>query len=95
MIAAGCRIAPGRHPGRREGIARGSARAQEFGDLQQGRALAQHVCAECHAVDVMAAHSPNPRAPRFEAVAATSSITAVALNAFLHTFHAAMPNLVL
>jgi hypothetical protein len=43
----------------------------------------------------MAAHSPNPRAPRFEAVAATSSITAVALNAFLHTFHAAMPNLVL
>jgi mono/diheme cytochrome c family protein len=71
------------------------ARAQEFGDLQQGRALAQQVCAECHAVGVLEASSPNPRAPRFEAVAATPGMTAVALNAFLHTSHAAMPNLVL
>jgi hypothetical protein len=56
------------------------------------------LCAECHAVGVMEANSPNSRAPRFEAVAATPGMTAVALNAFLHTLHtshAAMPNLVL
>jgi mono/diheme cytochrome c family protein len=76
-------------------IAAQPAHAQEFGDLQQGRALAQQVCAECHAVGAADARSPNAQAPRFEAVAATPGMTAAALNAFLHTSHRAMPNLVL
>jgi mono/diheme cytochrome c family protein len=65
------------------------------GDLQQGRALAQQVCAECHAVGIADARSPNALAPRFEAVAATPGMTGAALNAFLHTSHRAMPNLIL
>ena len=58
-------------------LAAGQARAQEFGDLQQGRALAQQVCAECHAVGPADARSPNALAPRFEAVAATPGMTAL------------------
>lgn len=74
-------------------IAAPQAEAQEFGDLQQGRALANQVCAECHAVGIGDSRSPNVLAPRFEAVAATPGMTAAALNAFLHTSHRAMPNL--
>jgi mono/diheme cytochrome c family protein len=69
--------------------------AQDLGDLQQGRALAQQVCSECHAVGPADPRSPNALAPRFEAVAATPGMTAMALNAFLHTSHRAMPDLVL
>jgi mono/diheme cytochrome c family protein len=76
-------------------IAAPQVHAQEFGDLQQGRALAQQVCAQCHAVGARDAESPNPLAPRFEAVAATPGMTATALNVFLHTSHRAMPNLIL
>jgi mono/diheme cytochrome c family protein len=71
------------------------APAQEFGDVQAGRTLATQVCAECHAVGVGDATSPNPRAPRFTAVAATPGMTAAALNVFLHTSHRSMPNLLL
>jgi mono/diheme cytochrome c family protein len=76
-------------------LAAAPARTQEFGDPQLGRALAQQVCSECHAVGPADARSPNALAPRFEAVAATPGMTAVALNAFLHTSHRNMPNLVL
>jgi mono/diheme cytochrome c family protein len=69
--------------------------AQEVSDLQKGRALAQQVCSECHAVGTADARSPNVLAPRFEAVAATPGMTGAALNAFLHTSHRAMPNLIL
>jgi mono/diheme cytochrome c family protein len=69
--------------------------AQEVGDLQQGRALAQQVCSECHAVGTADGRSPNVLAPRFEAVAATPGMTATALSVFLHTSHRAMPNLIL
>jgi mono/diheme cytochrome c family protein len=76
-------------------VAASQVRAQELGDLQQGRALAQQVCSECHAVGREDARSPNALAPRFEAVAATPGMTATALNVFLHTSHRAMPNLIL
>jgi len=72
-----------------------AAPAQEFGDVAAGRALAAQVCAECHAVGAEDAASPNPRAPRFVAVAATPGMTAAALNVFLHTSHRSMPNLLL
>ena len=67
----------------------------DLGDVQQGRALANQVCSECHAVGPADSRSPNVLAPRFEAVAATPGMTAMALNAFLHTSHRAMPNLLL
>ena len=76
-------------------VAAQQVHAQEFGDLQQGRALAQQVCGECHAVGTADARSPHSLAPTFEAVAATPGMTAAALNVFLHTPHHAMPDLVL
>ncbi len=69
--------------------------AQELGNLQAGRVLAAQVCAVGHAVGAEDSTSPNPRAPRFEAVAATPGMTAAALNAFLHTSHRSMPNILL
>jgi mono/diheme cytochrome c family protein len=76
-------------------VAAPQAWAQNLGDVQQGRALANQVCSECHAVGPADSRSPNVLAPRFEAVAATPGMTAMALNAFLHTSHRAMPNLLL
>jgi mono/diheme cytochrome c family protein len=76
-------------------VAAQQVHAQEPGDLERGRALAQQVCAECHAVGPADARSPNVLAPRFEAVAATPGMTGAALNAFLHTSHRNMPNLIL
>jgi mono/diheme cytochrome c family protein len=64
-------------------------------DVRLGRALVHRVCAECHAVETTALNSPNPLAPRFDAVAATPGMTSMALNAFLHTSHRAMPNIIL
>jgi len=75
------------------GAAIAAPQVQAQGDLQQGRALANQVCAECHAVGIGDSRSPNLLAPRFEAVADTPGMTAVALNAFLHTSHRTMPNL--
>jgi mono/diheme cytochrome c family protein len=76
-------------------VAAPQVQAQDLGDVQQGRALANQVCSECHAVGLGGGGSPNALAPRFEAVAATPGMTAMALNAFLHTSHRNMPNLLL
>src|SRR5258708_30936500 len=76
-------------------IAASQVHAQGVTELDRGRALAQQVCSECHAVGTADARSPNALAPRFEAVAATPGMTGAALNAFLHTSHRAMPNLIL
>ena len=72
-----------------------NVQAQEAGDLQKGRALAQQVCAECHAVGTEDARSPNSRSPSFVAIASTPGMTAIALNVLLHTSHRSMPNLIL
>jgi mono/diheme cytochrome c family protein len=82
MVVAAALVAPQVH-------------AQGLSEVQRGRALAHRVCAECHAVGPADARSPNVLAPRFEAVAATPGMTAMALNAFLHTPHRSMPNLIL
>jgi mono/diheme cytochrome c family protein len=70
-------------------------RAQQPSDWQRGRLLARQVCAECHAVEIRQFRSRNALAPSFTAVADTPGMTAMALNAFLHTSHRAMPNLIL
>jgi len=72
-----------------------TAQAQDFGEPVKGLALAKQVCSVCHAIDKQSATSPNPAAPRFEAVANVPGITVLALTVALQTPHRAMPNLVL
>ena len=74
-------------------LASGYVEAQETGQTVKGLALAQKVCAECHAIDKRQVRSPNPAAPRFEAVANVPGMTAIALTAALQTSHRTMPNL--
>jgi mono/diheme cytochrome c family protein len=57
-----------------------------------GRAFAEQTCASCHAIENEAAISPHPAATPFEAVANTPGMTAIALNAWLHSAHPSMPN---
>jgi mono/diheme cytochrome c family protein len=76
-------------------LATQSAQAQQVGGSQNGRAMAQQVCAECHAVGTEDVRSPNSRSPSFVAIASTPGMTATALNAILHTSHRSMPNLIL
>jgi len=60
-------------------------------DPQDGLALAQRVCSDCHAVDRNDVRSPNPRAPTFRELASTSGMTATALTVAFSTPHAGMP----
>ncbi len=66
------------------------ALSQELGDRDSGERLAALNCGQCHgAVDAPGG------APAFATIASMPSTTADALNAFLQTPHATMPNLVL
>ena len=76
-------------------LAAPNLQAEQLSDWQRGRLLARQVCAECHAVERNQFRSRNGLAPSFTAVAATPGMSAMALNAFLHTSHRAMPDLVL
>lgn len=69
-------------------------RADETGDPAAGRAYAVDHCATCHAVRAEDESSPNPLAPTFAAVANTPGFTRIALNAWLHTSHENMPDLI-
>jgi mono/diheme cytochrome c family protein len=71
------------------------ASAQEIGQPARGLASAERLCSECHAVRKEQARSPNPKAPRFEAVATTPGMTSIALSAALNTPHTSMPNVML
>ena len=76
-------------------LASGRAVAQEPGVPGRGLALAQQVCATCHAIDKRTEASPNPAAPRFEVIANVPGMTSMALTVALRTPHKTMPNLVL
>jgi mono/diheme cytochrome c family protein len=69
--------------------------AHAEGQPQQGRAIAQGICAECHAVQQDGRRSPNPDAPPFAMIARTPGMTQMALSAALQTSHRTMPNIVL
>jgi mono/diheme cytochrome c family protein len=71
------------------------AHAQDLDALQKGKAMAEQVCSECHAVRKGEARSPNTLAPAFEKVAMTPGMTSIALTAALRTSHRAMPNIIL
>ena len=71
------------------------APAQDVDALAKGKAMAEQVCSECHAVRKGQAQSPNALAPSFEKVATTPGMTSIALTAALRTSHRAMPNIIL
>ena len=62
-----------------------------LGDRQEGLALAQQVCSECHAIRGGEVRSPTSRAPTFSELATAPGMTAVALTVALTTPHAGMP----
>ena len=77
-------------------LAGGAAGAQaQTGDAKKGRAFAEKVCAECHAIVPDQLQSKEPDAPSFQAIANSPGISWIALSVVLRTPHQAMPNLVL
>ncbi len=62
--------------------------------VARGLAYAQQNCSGCHAVTAGQEASPNPSAPPFAVIANTPGMTPTALNAWLHSAHASMPNLI-
>jgi len=72
-----------------------SGNAQELGQPGHGLALAERLCAQCHAVSGRENKSPNPDAPAFRDIASTPGMTSIALTAALQTSHATMPNVML
>lgn len=59
-----------------------------------GRAYAERTCTACHAVGASEMRSPDPRARSFDAIASTPGMTRTALDAWLHSSHTNMPNLI-
>jgi mono/diheme cytochrome c family protein len=76
-------------------LATAPGQAQEIGQPGRGLALAQRLCAQCHAVQEGQARSPNGNAPRFQVIAAVPGMTAIALSAALNSSHRSMPNILL
>lgn len=60
-------------------------------DVQNGRRLAQQVCAECHAVLPGGPRSPKAGAPTFDELARAPGMTSMALSVAFTTPHAGMP----
>ena len=67
----------------------------ETGNAGEGLAFARVACASCHAVESGQMTSPLPSAPAFESVANMRGMNRRALNAWLHSPHPTMPNLVI
>ena len=77
-------------------LATGAADAQaQTGDAGKGKAFAEKICADCHAVNRDELQSRNPDAPAFQAIANSPGISWIALSVVLRTPHEQMPNLVL
>jgi mono/diheme cytochrome c family protein len=67
--------------------------AQNVGDADAGRHLAETWCSTCHVVSAGQSQSTSTGAPPFQAIAAETSITPMALDVFLQTPHHRMPDL--
>jgi mono/diheme cytochrome c family protein len=65
--------------------------ADAVGDLNEGLALVQQVCSQCHATSSDLARSPDPLAPTFSELKGTPGMTRTALLVALTTPHAGMP----
>lgn len=62
-------------------------------NLLRGHDYAEATCSSCHAIEAGQLQSPNRQAPAFALIASSPGMTALALNAALHTAHVSMPNL--
>jgi mono/diheme cytochrome c family protein len=71
------------------------ASAEELGDAERGRAYAQRVCAECHAVLPSELISPSPGVATFKVIANTPGMMPTALEVWFQTSHPTMPNLII
>jgi mono/diheme cytochrome c family protein len=72
------------------------ARAQEgVGDPEAGFVVASEICASCHAITREQRMWPVLKGPRFDDVADTPGMTAMALFAWMRTSHPTMPNIIL
>lgn len=68
------------------------------GDALAGRALAERVCAQCHAVQLGQPQRPGQGAadaPSFATIAADPASTEIRLRVFLRNPHSRMPDLIL
>lgn len=74
--------------------ARPAEQSLASGNAALGLRYAEQTCSSCHAVLRGETSSPVPEAPTFDAIANTPGMTPVALNAWLHTPHPSMPNLI-
>lgn len=68
--------------------------AEQSQSAARGLTYTEQVCAACHAVRAGQQTSPNPNAPTFTVIANMPGMTPTALNAWLHSAHATMPNLI-
>lgn len=75
-------------------ILSGPTASAELGDVGRGRAYAERVCAQCHAVGPLATTSPRPDAAPFSVISRLAGMNERALTVFLQTPHSEMPNLV-
>jgi mono/diheme cytochrome c family protein len=69
--------------------------AQGAPGVRDGKAIAEQVCSECHAVGSGRRPSPNGEAPPFTVIAETPGMTPIALTVALRTSHRNMPNIIL
>jgi mono/diheme cytochrome c family protein len=72
-----------------------AAAAAQDADIAAGKAYAEQVCAECHAVRARDEFSPLMEATPFQEVADTPGMTELALSVWLQSSHPTMPNIVL
>jgi mono/diheme cytochrome c family protein len=68
-------------------------RSAAGGDAQSGFALAQDVCAECHAVKRGEKQSPHAQAPSFTTIANSPGMNPARLRVWFAVSHRSMPDL--
>jgi mono/diheme cytochrome c family protein len=71
------------------------ARGEDVGDPEAGFVVASEICASCHAITREQAMLPVLQGPRFDDVADTPGMTAMALFVWMRTSHPTMPNIIL
>lgn len=71
------------------------ADAQDVGNADKGRQVAEGICAECHAIKREETVSPHFNVAPFKTIANTPGMTAQALSIWLTTSHPTMPNFIL
>ena len=71
-----------------------AATAQSAGDAERGHAIAEKLCAQCHAIKA-GETSPRLESPTFEQISLTPGMTGLAIKVWLQTPHPTMPNLML